>query len=202
MDSSQDIRDHWGEWNYNERVEALDQLANETLDQYGYETDVSLDTGVSDDGYSGHFNPTDDSILLDPSVIEDPNPESAIHLTNHETVHAMNAEDGINDDTSTLYDKDFDITAEELEGFNNHIAVGDIARELDRDGFPPPAPALAPPPVTPQPGDSGIPSGYGGTPFTIPPQDLAVDIDWEKGVTVITEFEDGNIEFEFIFGEP
>jgi hypothetical protein len=37
VESSQDVRDGWNSWSYNERVEALEQLANETLDQYGYD---------------------------------------------------------------------------------------------------------------------------------------------------------------------
>lgn len=211
VQSSQDVRDHWDEWSYNERVEALDQLANETLDQYAYDEDVDVDTGDTGD-VPGNYDDDTNEILLDPELIEDPSPERAIHVVNHETVHAMNDEDGI-DDYSYDDDGDFDFEEGDLESFENHGEVGDIARELDRDGFPPPAetpaaggtsnggsaPAAAPAaPAT----SSG--SGESGAVSDAPKaDDVEVEIDWSEGVWIETVDESGAIQsVDILYAEP
>src|SRR3990172_3744521 len=114
VDSSQDVRDGWDSWSYSERVEALNQLANEILDQYGYEDDVDVDTGAAA-GRLGYYD--DGSIIMVPSQIEDPNPEEDIDTVNHETVHAMNDQDGIED---YRYPEDFDFEEGDLEVFIEH----------------------------------------------------------------------------------
>lgn len=202
VDSSQDVRDGWDSWSYNERVEALDQLANETLDQYGYDDDVDVDTGDTGN-YPANYD--DGSITLDPGLVEDPDPSDAIHDTNHETVHGMNDQDGI-DDYSYDDDDDFDFEGDELESLTEHGKVGDIARELDSDGFPPPAG-----------GGSGGGGGGGGGgssagsaragesgsgPDEPKSEDLEFEIDWAQGVWIDSVDESGNMSVDIMFAAP
>jgi len=195
VDSSQDVRDGWDSWSYSERVEALNQLANEILDQYGYEDDVDVDTGAAA-GRLGYYD--DGSIIMVPSQIEDPNPEEAIDTVNHETVHAMNDQDGIED---YRYPEDFDFEEGDLEVFIEHGKIDDVARELDRDGFPPPA------------GGGGGGGGGGSAssaragesgsgPDEPKSADLEFEIDWAQGVWIDSVDESGNMSVDIMFAAP
>lgn len=196
VDSSQDVRDGWDSWSYNERVEALNQLANETLDQYGYDDDVDVDTGDTGN-YPANYN--DGSITLDPWLVEDPDPFYAIHDTNHETVHAMNDQDGI-DDSSYTDDDDFDFEEGDIESFEEHGKVDEIARELDRDGFPPPAGGGG--------GGGGGSTGSAGGgesgsgPDEPKSEDLEFEIDWAQGVWIYSVDESGNMSVDIMFAAP
>jgi hypothetical protein len=199
VSSSQDVRDGWDDWSYSEREEALDQLANETLDQYSYDDDVDVATGDTGD-YGGTYDPDDGSITLDPGLIQDPDPSDAIHTTNHETVHAMNDQDGV-DDSSYNDRDDFNFDEDDLASLNEHAAVGDTARELDRDGFPAPE-------------DSGASGGGGDTtggakagesgssPDEPKSEDLEYDIDWAEGVWIESQDESGNRSYDIMFEAP
>lgn len=198
VDSSQDVRDGWDDWSYSERTEALDQLANETLDQYGYDDDVDVDTGDAGDGNWGIYDPDDGSITMDPSQIEDPNPEEAIDTVNHETVHAMNDQDGI-EDYSYADDDDFDFEEGDLESFIEHGKVEDVARELDHDGLPPYA--------TGDPGGGASPPSEpvgesGGSADEPTSEDLEYEIDWAEGVWVESADESGNRSIDVMSEAP
>src|SRR5574341_2041399 len=130
VDSADDVRAGWDGWNYSERLAALDSLANSTLALYGYD-DVDVASGEDPDNHTGYYE--DDEIVVDPEVLANPDPEQAIHVTDHETVHAMDDQDGI-EDSSYEDDDDFDFTEEDLESFSHHQEVGDTARALDHDG--------------------------------------------------------------------
>lgn len=197
--SSQDVRDGWDSWTFDERVEALDQLANETLDQYGYEDDVDVGNGHVSGDYTGEYS--DGNITLEPEIIDDPDPGYAIHETNHETVHAMNDEDGI-DDGSYADDDDLDFDENALPSFEEHERVGDIARELDRDGFPPPASPIG------GGGGGSAPSGGGGggesgyASDDPGKDDVTLEIDWASGVWGDTVDAEGNMSVEISFAAP
>jgi hypothetical protein len=187
VDSSQDIRDGWDSWSYSERVEALDQLANETLDQYGYDDDVNVDTGDTG-SVPGHYNYSDGSITLDPRLVEDPDPTHAIHVMNHETVHGMNDQDGIDDYS---YNDDFDFEEGDIESLDKHGEIGDVARELDSDGSPP--------------SSSGGSTGggeSGGTTEDPKSEDLEFEIDWAQGVWIDSVDESGNMSVDLMFSAP
>jgi hypothetical protein len=199
VDSSQDVRDGWDSWNYNERVEALDSLANATLEQYGYDP-ADVDTGDTGE-FPGHYD--EGEIELDPGLIEDPDPEGAIHVTNHETVHAMNDQDGI-DDYSYAEDDDFDFDNEDLESFEEHGQVGEIARQLDEDGFGPRADAG-------HSGGAGAGGGGGGGGAAAAESggdaddptedDLEFEIDWSQGVWIDTPTDSG-MSVDILYAAP
>ncbi|MBX3358359.1 MAG: hypothetical protein KF745_08020 [Phycisphaeraceae bacterium] len=195
VDSSQDIRDGWDEWSYSERLEALEQLANSTLDSYAYDTDVDVDTGDTGD-VPGYYD--DGLITLDPAMIEDPDPSSAIHVTNHETVHAMNEEDGIDDYSYSLKDDDdFDFTEDDLRSMEAHKEVGDTARELDNDGFSPVGGG----------GGGGVGGGAAAAesasdPDAPKPDDFEFDIDWGQGVWIDSTDESGQMSVDILFAAP
>lgn len=206
--SSRDVREGWDDWTYSERVDALHALANATLDQYGYDNDVTVDTGDTGD-YNGYYD--DGDIVLDPEIVEDPDPEHAIHVLNHETVHAMNDEDGIDDSSYNEDPSDdgtMDFTLEDLESFEAHQAVGDVARELDRDGFPPPADTAAGgSPVggaAPTPGTTSGAAGGGesGGAVDVQEGDLSIEIDWASGVWVETTVDGAITQFDLFFAPP
>lgn len=201
VDSSQDIRDGWDSWNYSERVEALNQLANETLDQYGYDDDVVVDTGDTD-GAWGNYD--DGSITMAPSQIEDPNPEEAIDTVNHETVHAMNDQDGIDDFRAE--DGDFDFEEGDLEAFDEHGKVEDVARELDHDGFPPYADGGGGGSTGSADGGGSTGSAGGGESGSSHDDPKSADVlgepDWSKGVWVESVDESGNHSFGIMYEAP
>lgn len=195
VDSAADVRAGWDDWSYSERLEALDTLANATLDQFGYDEDVSAHSEYDDDHNApGYYD--DGDIYLDASLLENPDPDHAIHVLHHEMVHAMNDQDGIDDDTSWLHEEstDFDFTSEEAEAIDRHSEAGDLARALDYDGAPAPVGGGPPVDVGPQAG-----SEYEGASDAPQNEDLSFDIDWASGVWIDTIADDGSMSVEILF---
>jgi len=199
VESSEDVREGWDDWSYNERIAALDALANATLDQYGYDG-VDVDTGDTE-GYAGQYS--DGEVELDPGVIEDPDPEHAIHVTNHETVHAMNDQDGI-DDYNYEEGDDFEFDEDDLESFEEHGKVGGVADQLDEDGFGPWADASDSGAGGGGGGGGGGGSGAGesaGEPNDPKAEDLEFEIDWSQGVWIDTPTESG-MSVDILYSAP
>jgi len=191
VDSAADVRDGWADWGYGERLDALAALANANLDKYGYDG-VEVYNAPGD--YDGHY--TDGEIDLDDSVLTDPSPEHGIHATDHETVHAMNDQDDIDDDT-TWFNEDLSgpFTEEQATEIANHIDVGDQARVLDDDG------SLG------RWGGGGGGSGAqagGGSEYDAgndapPTEDLSFEIDWASGVWIDSTAADGSYSVDIYF---
>jgi hypothetical protein len=185
VDSAADVREGWDGWSYSERVGALESLANATLKQYGYDS-VTVDTGDAGD-YTGEYD--DGEIILDPSLIENPDPQDAIHETDHETIHAMNDQDGV-DDWSYQEGDDFDFSESDLDSLERHAEIGDVARQLDEDGFGPWAD-----PNGGGGGGGGAPAAGGGESDAgtdAPKQDdVELEIDWAQGVWIDTPTDSG-----------
>jgi hypothetical protein len=186
VESSADVRDAWDEWDYDQRLDALGALANAHLEDYGYD-----DVDVFSEEIDGYDGMTDDSgIYIDPDVLQSPDADHAIHVTNHETVHVMNSQDGIEDGGSLgdLEDpapgEDFDFTLEEVMPIFNHVEVGDQARVLDQDG------KLDRRVPDNNAGFDGSGAGAsddeegGDLPL---PGELTMEIDWAAGVVIDTE---------------
>jgi hypothetical protein len=194
VDSAADVRAGWADWDYGERLDALAALANANLDKYGYDDVDVYNTEVDGEGRAQY---SDDEIDLDDSVLTDPDPEQAIHETDHETVHAMNDQDDIDDDTS-WFDGDLSgpFTEDQATELANHIDVGDQARVLDDDG------SLG------RWGGGGSGAGGaepdGGSEYQAgsdapPAEDLTFDIDWASGVWVDSTAADGSYSVDIYF---
>jgi len=204
VDSAQDVRDGWSDWDSDERLDALGALANSNLADYDYEGVDVYNDGGSTDGFSGS---TDDAgIHIDQGLLDSDDPETAIHVTDHETVHVMDDQDGIDSSVGpSSYPDDHVFTDEETDSILNHYDVGDQARVLDQDGY-----------VdrdAPRSGGGGAggggPSPSGGfdgsgdaSGSPAPPSDeLSVEIDWASGVWVDSTDADGSYEVSIYF-EP
>src|SRR5262249_24935092 len=131
--------------------------------------------------------------------VEDPDPTDAIHETDHEMVHAMNEEDGIDDDTGWLSDPvdgEMDFTEEEIDEINNHVEVGEIARALDYDGAAPPGGAPGPPGGTTRAAGG---SEYDGGSDVPSDDDVSFEIDWASGLWIDTTTDDNSMSVDVYF---
>lgn len=189
VNSAADVRDGWADWSYGERLDALDALANANLDKYGYD---GVDVRNGDTGnYTANYS--DGEIDVDDSLLTNPDPYDAIHETDHETVHAMNDQDGIADSVNVSdYPTDQVFTDEQNEEIANHADVGDQARVLDDDG------SLG------RWGGGGGGAADGGSEYDAgsdapPPEDLTFDIDWASGVWVDSTGADGSYSVDISF---
>jgi hypothetical protein len=201
VDSAEDVRAGWDEWSYDERLDALGALANSTLDQLGYDEDVDVYSEYDEDNDAPGYH-DEDGIHLDASLVENPDPDHAIHVTNHEMVHEMNEQDGVDDYSYNEDDDDFDFTGDELDSMERHAEAGDIARALDHDGATPPGGAGGG-----SSGGGGAPAGggstagseYEGASDAPSSDDLTFEIDWASGVWIDTTTEDGSMSVDLYF---
>jgi hypothetical protein len=200
--SAQDVRDGWSEWDSDERLDALGALANSNLADYDYEgVDVYNDGDVGD---SGPGSTDDAGIHLDQSVLDSADPDAAIHATNHETVHWMDDQDGIDSGVSpSAYPEDHVFTDGELDSIMNHLDVGDQARVLDQDGYvdrdAPRSGGGGAGGGSPSPGGGFDGSGDGAGSPAPPPNELSLEIDWASGVWVDSTSADGSYEVSIYY---
>jgi hypothetical protein len=198
VDSAQDVRDGWDEWSYGERADALDALANANLDRYGYD---GANVRIGDIDTSGSYD--DGEITIDDDLLVDSDPDSAIHSTDHETIHAMNDQDGIEDGVNVSdYDEDYVFNDEESQAIANHTDVGDQARTLDHDGSlgrgsGGSAGGAAGPPGSTTANAGG--SEYDGGSDAPSSDELTAEIDWASGVWVDSTSADGSSSVDIYF---
>lgn len=195
VESAADVRSGWSDWTYQERLDALGALANSNLDAYGYDgVDVYA---IREDGFTGETN--DLGVFLPEDALEDTDPNWGIHTTNHETIHVMDVQDGIDSAVSpSAYPEDYAFTEAEKASIRNHSDVGGQARALDQDDYvdraAPRSGAGA------SPGGGGYDGSGGGSGGSVPQSDeLAVEIDWASGVWVDSTTADGSYSVDVYF---
>lgn len=196
VESSADVRDGWADWDYDERLDALGALANAHLEDYGYD-----DIDVFREEIDSYDGQTDESgIYVDPDVLVSPDPDQAIHVANHETVHVMNRQDGIDDTGSAAAlddsDADFDFTEADLVPIFNHMEVGDQARVLDQDGKLDRSVVGLGAYFDGSGGGASDDSESGDLPAS---DEISMEIDWASGVWIETTRDDGSFSDEISF---
>lgn len=113
----------WDDWSPAERLDALSEVANETLDAWGYDSvDTDRDGSI---GESSAYDRENDSIAFGDDMLSGDDPFGALESTFHETGHAMRDQDGGSellspDDLVDWNDKSFDFEAddEDEEGYD------------------------------------------------------------------------------------
>lgn len=104
-----ELVDSWDDLDRDERADALGEIVNDTLEDWGYdpvETDVD-----ALDGANAHYD--DGEVVFDGEYLETDNPYEAIETAFHEAAHAMNDQDG-----------DYELlTDEENETYNDRVSI-------------------------------------------------------------------------------
>ena len=199
--SAQDVRWGWDDWEPDERLDALGALANSNLDDYDYEGVDVYNDGDPGDAFPGS---TDEAgIHIDQSLLEG-DADTAIHVTDHETVHCMDDQDGIDSSVGpSSYPDGYVFTEEELDSMMNHIDVGDQAKVLDDDGYidrdAPRSGSSGAGGGGPSPGGGFDGSGDGSGSPAPSTDEISFEIDWASGVWVDSTSADGSYEVSIDF---
>lgn len=196
VESAADVRSGWAGWGNDQKRDALGALANANLVWYGYDG-----VDVYSEKLEGVNGLTDDTgIYLDSDVLESPDADWVIHITDHETVHVMDEQDGIDSSVSPSFlPPDHLFTEDEATSVLNHMDVGDQARVLDHDGY-----LDRSAPRSGGRGGGGRGGGFDGSGDgaggTVPQSDeLTFEIDWASGVWIDTTAADGTMSVDLYF---
>jgi hypothetical protein len=109
-----DVVVSWADWSREERLGALSDVVNQTLEENGYD---DVDTQDDDIGYSSNYNPDTNTVSFGDDMLDADDPMDALQSAYHETGHAMRDQDGSEplspDEYATWNEKSFDFVQDD-----------------------------------------------------------------------------------------